>query len=59
MDFVEVEIEVEVVDGLVSTTAGGGSSKDIWSEVSWGPSLLRISVEEMGVRGALGIMIDI
>jgi len=46
---------VEAVEALFSVTAGGGSSKDIWSEVIWEPSLLWISVEEAGVKGLVGM----
>lgn len=46
---------VDAVEGLDSATAGGGSSKDIWREEKCAPSLLRISVDEAGVNGFLGM----
>lgn len=46
----------EFEDGRVSVdvTAGGGSSKDIWTPENWEPSLLLISVEDAGVGGCWG-----
>lgn len=45
---------VAVVEGVEldpATTAGGGSSKDIWSGGYCEPSLLLISVDDAGVGG--------
>lgn len=50
------EMDDEFEDGRVSVdvTAGGGSSKDIWTPENWEPSLLLISVEDAGVGGCCG-----